>query len=157
MSESPVLAAPQEFAAATSYQVRDELGDYIVRDLLGPWEGPTEQFPTRARGPRDRDLVGMLGPKHNPLSTVEAASEVPDTEPGAEADGDNGELRETLSVQNAGRMWASSMGLSFAVPSGVEVLAVTLSWGRSSSRCCTGLRTHTARRAPSSVVRTTLA
>jgi len=129
MPESPVLAVSQQFAEASSYQVRDELGDYIVRDLLGPWEGVTEQFPPRARGPRDRYLVGMLGPKHNPRSTVEAASEVPDTEPGSDGDGEESELRETLSVQNAGRMWASSMGMSFTVPAGVDVLAVTVAWG----------------------------
>jgi hypothetical protein len=129
MPDSPVLAVPQQFVAGTSYQVRDELADYVVRDLLGAWDGPTEQFPPRARGPRDRYLVGMLGPKHNPRSTVDAASDVPDTEPGAEVDGDDGELRETLSVQNAGRMWASSMGLSFSAPSDVDVLSVTVSWG----------------------------
>ncbi len=129
MPDSPVLAVPQQFATGTSYQLRDELADYIVRDLLGPWEERTERFPPRARGPRDRYLVGMLGPKHNPRSTIDAASEVPDTEPGAEADGEDGELRETLSVQNAGRMWASSMGLSFSVQSNVDRIAVTVTWG----------------------------
>jgi hypothetical protein len=129
MSESPVLAVEQHFADATSYQVRDELGDYLTRDLLGPWDGPTEQFAPRARGPRDRYLVGMLGPKHTPRSAVEAACEVPDTEAGSGDDGEDGELREMLSVQNAGRMWASSMGLSCSVPSDVDTLTVTVTWG----------------------------
>ncbi|HWH00352.1 MAG TPA: hypothetical protein VNV66_13730, partial [Pilimelia sp.] len=129
MSESPVLAVPQSFAPATSYQVRDELADYLSRDLLGPWAGQTEQFAYGARGPRDRYLVGMLGPKHNPRSVIEAASDMPDTEPGSDADGEDGELRETFSVQNAGRIWASSMGLSFGVPLDVDALAVTVGWG----------------------------
>jgi hypothetical protein len=127
--QSPVLAVPQQFAEATSYQIRDELGDFIVRDLLGPWGGQDERFPLRARGPRDRYLVGMLGPKHNPVSTVEASSDMVDTEVGTDGDGEDGELRETFSVQNAGRMWASSMGLSFAVPNDTVVLRVTIGWG----------------------------
>src|SRR5690606_15038588 len=62
------LDAPQHFADATSYEVRDKLVDYIRRDLLGPWEGEYEEFPPKAMGPRERYLVGMLGPKPNPNS-----------------------------------------------------------------------------------------
>ncbi len=126
---SPVLDVPQQFADATSHEIRDELGGYVERDLLGPWDGPTEQFPPHARGPRDRYLVGMLGPKYTPRSTIEAADEVPDTTLGGDADGDDGELPERFSVQNAGRIWASSMGLAFAVPNEVDAVAVTAAWG----------------------------
>jgi hypothetical protein len=126
---NPVLDVPQQFEPATSHQVRDELVDYIMRDLLGPWGGPSEQLPPRARGPRDRYLVGMLGPKYNPRSALDAADRMPD-ELGAQADAEDGELPEQFSVQNAGRLWASSMGLSFAVPSDVDALAATASWGR---------------------------
>ena len=129
MADALALDAPQGFEDVGSYQVRDELGEYVARDLLGPWEGPTEQFPPRARGPRDRYLVGMLGPKHNPVSTIAAASEIPDTEPGSDSDGEDSELRETFSVQNAGRIWASSMGLSSTVPSDVDAVSVTVEWG----------------------------
>lgn len=41
------LDLPQEFAEASSYQVRDELMDLIERDLLGPWDGELEVFPPR--------------------------------------------------------------------------------------------------------------
>ncbi len=68
------LDEAQEFAAASSYQVRDELAGLIERDLLGPWDG---------------------------------------------------ELPDLLTMQNAGRMWASSMGLSCVVASGVGTLTVT--------------------------------
>lgn len=64
------LDAAQEFSGAGSHQVRDELGELIERDLLGPWDGETEQFAPNAGGPRERYLVGMLGPKHDPTSTV---------------------------------------------------------------------------------------
>jgi hypothetical protein len=111
----PVLDVPQQFEPATSFQVRDELADYLARDLLGPWDGPAERLKPGARGPRDRYLVGALGPRFNPRSTLEAADRMPD-ELGADADTEDGELPEQFSVQNAGRLWASSMGLSFTVP-----------------------------------------
>jgi hypothetical protein len=124
----PVLDVPQQFEPATSFQVRDELADYLARDLLGPWDGPAERLKPGARGPRDRYLVGALGPRFNPRSTLEAADRMPD-ELGADADAEDGELPEQFSVQNAGRLWASSMGLSFTVPAGLPALAVTASWG----------------------------
>jgi hypothetical protein len=129
MSEPhPILDVPQEFAPASSYQVRDELADYLRRDLLGPWDGPEEQFRPKARGPRDRYLVGALGPRFNPRSTLEASDRMPD-DLGADTDPEDGELPEQFSVQNAGRLWASSMGMSFTVPADLPVLAVTAGWG----------------------------
>src|SRR4051812_10456403 len=71
------LDAPQEFADASSFEVPDELGDLISRDLLGPWGGPEEQFAPRARGPRDRYLVGMLGPRPATTSTRGQADRQP--------------------------------------------------------------------------------
>ncbi|HLT11285.1 MAG TPA: hypothetical protein VK028_10825, partial [Micromonosporaceae bacterium] len=56
------LDVPQRFAPATSYQVRDELEDLIRRDLLGPWDGEHERFRPNMLGPRERYLVGRLGP-----------------------------------------------------------------------------------------------
>ncbi|APU22203.1 DISARM system helicase DrmA [Actinoalloteichus sp. GBA129-24] len=129
-AESPIhpLDIPQQFIPATSYEVRDELERIVRDDLLGPWEGETEQFRPGAAGPRERYLVGMLGPTRLPRSVAAAASELPDTEAGIN-DGGDGELPEVSTPQNLGRIWASSMGLSFAVPLDVDVLAVTASWG----------------------------
>ena len=124
------LDMPQAFATASSYQVRDELAGLIGRDLLGPWGGELEVFPPRAPGPGERYLIGRLGPRHDPDSAREAAGEVVDTEMSAGGDTTDGELPDLLTLQNAGRMWASSMGLSFVVASGVDELSVTASWGR---------------------------
>ena len=126
---TPPLDTPQAFSGAGSHQVRDELGELIERDLLGPWDGETEQFAPNAGGPRERYLVGMLGPKHDPTSTLAQADEVPDTEDGVRGDGE-AELPDVLTPQSLGRIWASSMGLSFAVPGDVNVLAVTAAWGQ---------------------------
>jgi hypothetical protein len=124
------LNLPQEFAAASSYQVRDELAGLIERDLLGPWDGELEAFPPRSPGPCERYLVGRLGPRHDPRSSREAAEGAVDTELSASGDAADGELPDLLTMQNAGRMWASSMGLSFVVDGGTDELAVTAAWGR---------------------------
>jgi hypothetical protein len=121
---------PQHFAEASSYQVRDELEQLIARDLLGPWDGEFEEFEPRAPGPLERYLVGRIGPKHVPRSTLDAADELPDTELATGGDAHEGALPDLLTTQNAGRLWASSMGLSFTVPGGVDALDVTASWGR---------------------------
>ncbi len=126
---APAWAVPQEFEPASSYQVRDELGDLISRDLLGPWDGQQEQFRPRAQGPRERYLVGMLGPKHTPGGSGADAGEASDVEIGVEG-GADAELPEVLTPQNVGRLWASSMGLSFAVARNVSRLAVTVHWGQ---------------------------
>lgn len=124
--QPPAWQVPQTFEPATSYQVRDELQALIERDLLGPWDGPTEVLPRNSTGPRDRYLVGMLGPKR----VTGVSTEMVDTELGSDGAGGDAELPEKLTTQDAGRMWASSMGLSFAVPATVDVLSVKAEWGR---------------------------
>lgn len=66
------LDEAQEFAVASSYQVRDELAGLIERDLLG------------SVGRGARGAAAAFG-----------------------GDGADGELPELLTMQNAGRMWAS--------------------------------------------------
>jgi Helicase conserved C-terminal domain len=124
------LDVPQTFEQASSFQVRDELEKLVEQDLLGPWDGPLEQFPPKRMGPRERYLVGMLGPKHDAKSTVDDADEVPDTETGVGGDASEVELPEVISPQSLGRIWASSMGLSFCVPADVDVVGVKAEWGR---------------------------
>src|SRR5664279_4627282 len=119
---------PQRFAAATSESVRGELIDIIGRDLLGPWAGEDEEFAPRAAGPRDRYLVGMLGPRTVPGTGPATEPGQADTETGGDSAGDP-ELPEVLSPQTLGRIWASSMGLSFAIDPSVTAVAGETSWG----------------------------
>lgn len=121
---------PQSFSGASSYAVREELQQLISDDLLGPWDGPTEQFAPNSSGPGDRYLVGKLGPRHSVKSATEAASTGLDANVGPGADGDDSEVQDQLTPQNAGRMWASSMGLSCCVIAAAERLKVVASWGR---------------------------
>ncbi|RFU39429.1 helicase [Actinomadura logoneensis] len=124
------LDQPQDFAEATSFQVRDELEDLVRRDLLGPWDGPSERFHPRAMGPRERYLVGMLGPRHTPSSVTDEAGEVQDNDTGVEGDASDAELPDVVSPQALGKLWASSMGLSFCVDAAIDAVSVRAAWGR---------------------------
>ncbi|MEU4376942.1 DISARM system helicase DrmA [Pseudonocardia alni] len=123
-----VLDAVQDITERSSPEVRDELERLIRADLLGPWDGDRERFAPRAMGPRERYLVGLLGPRPSPLESADDADLPLDTDSGAHDVGE-AELPEILTPQAAGRMWASSMGLSFTVDRDEVSLAVDVSWG----------------------------
>ncbi|MGW1401194.1 DISARM system helicase DrmA [Streptomyces sp. NPDC002405] len=129
----PLDEVPQTFRAGDSYTVRDGLVTYIRRDLLGPWDGETETLPGGSSGPRDRYLVGMLGPRPDTVTAdriARAAAQSADSDSGDEQEGDDTGLQDRLSPQAAGHIWASSMGLSFTVPASVGTLTVEVCWGR---------------------------
>lgn len=128
------LDVPQTFLPGPSHDVRDALGSYISRDLLGPWDGPAEKLPHHSAGPGDRYLVGRLGPRGSDARTREelqrSAAQEADVEPGSDADGHDPAPADQLTPQAAGSMFASSMGLSFVVPAAIGTLTVRASWGR---------------------------
>jgi hypothetical protein len=105
---------PQSFTEATSTEVRDVIQDFVVRDLLGPWDGPTEILGLVAgepKDPRDRYLVGTLGPRKT--DRVEDTESV-DLDLGA-TESSEPELPEVVNPRMLGKLWVSSMGLSFEV------------------------------------------
>ncbi|MHA5047083.1 DISARM system helicase DrmA [Streptomyces sp. SD15] len=129
----PLDEVPQTFRAGDSYAVRDGLVTYIRRDLLGPWDGETETLSNASSGPRDRYLVGMLGPQTQAVTGDEialAAAQSADGDSGDEQEGDDGDPQDRLTPQAAGHIWASSMGLSFTVPASVGTLSANVRWGR---------------------------
>ncbi|MET7839193.1 DISARM system helicase DrmA [Streptomyces sp. NPDC005356] len=129
----PLDEVPQTFRAGDSYAVRDGLVTYIRRDLLGPWDGHAETLSSASSGPRDRYLVGMLGPQPQAVTGDEialAAAQSADSDSGDEQEGDDAEPQDRLTPQAAGHIWASSMGLSFTVPASVGTLSTTVRWGR---------------------------
>ncbi|MEO3976465.1 DISARM system helicase DrmA [Streptomyces sp. CAU 1734] len=130
----PFKEVPQTFLPGGSHGVRDKLVTYIQRDLLGPWDGRTETLPPRSAGPRDRYLVGMLGPRPESSDTATRiarnAAQLADVGAGSDGGEDEGGPQERLTPQASGRIWASSMGLSFVVPVSVGALTVKASWGR---------------------------
>ena len=52
-----------------------------------------------------------------------------DLDDSAQGDAAEPDLPEVLTPQTLGKMWAASMGMSFAVPADVDALSVTASWG----------------------------
>lgn len=129
----PLEEVPQTFRAGDSYTVRDGLVAYIRRDLLGPWDGEIETLPSASSGPRDRYLVGMLGPQPQAVTKDDlalAAAQSADGDSGDEQEGDDAAPQDRLTPQAAGRIWASSMGLSFTVPASVGTLSAHVRWGR---------------------------
>jgi len=122
-------------------EVRAAFEDLLTRELLGPWDGPEEELPA-GTSPGERYLLGKLVPRRS--ETYE-----PVTRPNESAQDDDVEDRPEL-VQEAGlgleldaddappppaavrsrAMAASSLGLAFAVPPGVDQVTVTASWGR---------------------------
>ncbi|MFE1010027.1 DISARM system helicase DrmA [Streptomyces sp. NPDC058794] len=129
----PIDEVPQTFRDGDSYDVRDGLVAYIRRDLLGPWDGVTETLPASSSGPRDRYLVGMLGPRPQSVTSDKiavVAAQSADGESGEEQEGDDSAPEDRLTPQAAGHIWASSMGLSCTVPASVGTLSAIARWGR---------------------------
>ena len=116
---------------ATSYDVRAELEDFLERDLLGPRDGPDEELPP-GTPPAERYILGRLVPLE------ERTSPAPEVVEDGEADltdretiGASQDLEEpeAPAVVRSGTMAASSLGLSFWVPTSVDALSVEAHWG----------------------------
>ncbi|WP_051392741.1 DISARM system helicase DrmA [Glycomyces arizonensis] len=118
-----LLHAPQDFAEAASFGVRDGLIDYIARDLLGPWGAEDEVI--EHYSPRDRYLVGQLGPKTLRGDDLDDGDDGQSVAAGAE----DPELPDKTPPVDAGRIWASSMGLAFTVAPETDAIHVIAEWG----------------------------
>ena len=125
----------------TAYEVRAELEDLLERDLMGPWDGPAEELPPGTT-PGERYVLGKLVPRRRD-------GDEPVTDPDAAADDDDVEDRPELlgegsvdldandpadppsaAAVRSRAMSASSIGLSFSVPTHVDSVIVTAAWGR---------------------------
>jgi hypothetical protein len=117
----PLLEAPPPRA------LRAMLEDAVVRDLLGPAAGETEEIV----GERvfDRYLLGMLAPRrlHDPTAALG-----PEQDDGlAREAGSNREDGQTDDgTVAATTMFPSAMGLSFCVAKDVGPLRLTVRWGQ---------------------------
>ncbi len=115
--------APALIVKAPS-DIRDELTDMVVRDLLGPAGGPDEELNQREDHAYQRYLVGMLAPK---------SSEIPggELDETAAAGGDEGEEGAPESGVPAGGTYVpSSIGLSFVVAGDAKEIVVEAEWGQ---------------------------
>lgn len=110
--------------ANTPSNLRDELTDMVVRDLLGPAGGPVEELNQQEDHVYQRYLVGMLAPQGHEI----AGGELDEL---ATGDGDEGEEGAPESgVPAGGTYFPASMGLSFVVAAEAQQIVVDAEWGQ---------------------------
>jgi hypothetical protein len=105
----------------SSMKIRDELEQMVLKDLLGPTGGTTEEIVELSV--RDRYLVGMLAPKRQELSPEEF-DEL--------AEGGSGTVEEgptDFTAPTTKTMFPSSFGLTFCVDAKAKELQITARWG----------------------------
>jgi hypothetical protein len=113
---NPVLLPPG------STQIRSELLQVVLADLLGPARGPEEELDER--NVRDRYLVGMLAPKRQELSPEEF-DELAQGGVGSTEDGST-----DFTAPPARTMFPSSFGVTFSVDAEAEAIQITARWGQ---------------------------
>ena len=113
----------------TPYQIRQQLEAKIVRDLLGPVNGPEEEIDEGKVS--DRYLVGLLAPqkrdKNAPLE-----EEIPELQEPLEVAGT--ETAEDGKSERSGAasktIFPSSFGMTFCVSSEAKALYIIAGWGQ---------------------------
>ena len=123
----------------TAYDVRAQFEDLLERDLLGPWDGPTEELPPSST-PGERYLLGRLVPRrpdsYEPASSADSEDDdVEDRpelveEPALDLTDDEDDEAAPAAAIRTRAMASSSLGLAFTVADDVDRVAVTASWGR---------------------------
>ena len=128
-STQPEPPQKQILTEATPYDIREELHQLILRDLLGPVNGETEEV--QEGSVSNRYLVGVLAPKIRSKNPEEPTEEAPEQQDNlAPAGKDNAE--EGLSdsaIPPATSMFPSSIGMSFCVSGETKELEITAKWG----------------------------
>lgn len=126
--------------AIAGYDARAQLDDMLERDLLGPWDGPTEEL-LAGTTPGERYLLGKLVPRRadtdEPNADPDAAEDddVEDRpelleEAGLDLDPDDPENEPSPAAVRSRAMAASSLGLAFTVSEDVDAVVVRADWGR---------------------------
>lgn len=113
---------PSDPAPYPGAHVRGRLEDLVVRQLLGPWDGPEEIVDEPSV--RGRYLAGMLAPR----GSTGLPEEYDDNDPGG-SDGEDG-ITDAPAPKAATAMLPTSIGLTFAVSTEATALQITARWGR---------------------------
>lgn len=121
-AQPALVPEPSNPAPYPAAHVRGRLEDLVVRQLLGPWDGPEEIVDELSV--RGRYLVGMLAPR----GSSGIPEEYDDNDPGG-SDGEDG-ITEAPPPKAATAMLPTSIGLTFAVSAEATALQVTARWGR---------------------------
>jgi hypothetical protein len=110
----------EKLATPSSTQIRQELQDLVLRDLLGPAGGEEEII--EEPYVRERYILGMLAPQGQsflPEEEEDLAITEEDTEEG---------IVEQPTVRNS-TMLPSSMGLTFTVDGSAQAIQIKAKWG----------------------------
>src|SRR5262249_3343742 len=105
----------------SSMQIRAELEELVLNDLLGPAGGPAEEITEKSV--RDRYLVGMLAPTRQNLSPEEF-DELSEGGAGTVEDG-----AAEYSGPAAKTMFPSSFGMTFCVDAEATEFQIVACWG----------------------------
>lgn len=123
---SPDQPKPSEITPVPSpAELREELVELALRDLLGPAGGPEEIVETEIRS---RYLIGRLAPRSTKRSSLPRDEEMDQVLTG-ESSTEDGEEETEHSDLPAGSIFPSSMGLSFVVNGDADAIRVTVRWG----------------------------
>jgi len=111
-------------SSTTPHQIRDELTEIVIKDLLGPAGSAEEELSQYEDRVRERYLVGMLAPK----STRVPAEEIDDL---GTSETDDPEVGQTDNgTPTTDTFFPNSMGMSFVVDLDARSLLVKTEWGR---------------------------
>jgi Helicase conserved C-terminal domain len=122
IAQQPEVAASSLLLQPLSQaQLRDELEQLVLQDLLGPAAGPEEEL--EEASVRDRYLVGALAPRDMQLTPEEVDELAASAETGNEDGKDDDVALNTITF------YPSSIGLSFCIDGSASSLLVKASWG----------------------------
>jgi len=124
MTETPSGASQPQPTGPAPVDIREELQDLIIGDLLGPAGASDEEIPGRERV-RDRYVLGALAPR----GTRSLDRERSDDE-GVEADDSGGVESSPDPSAGQSMLYPSSVGFSCVVDGAVRHLVANASWGR---------------------------
>lgn len=123
-NDPPAAASGGMLAALApgARQLRAELEDLVLKELLGPRGGPEEEVSENRL--QDRYLIGMLAPRNKRVRAAEMDTLAEDGE-GSVEDGATDD--SALPVDS---LYPSSVGLTCTVDATVREIVVTARWGR---------------------------
>jgi hypothetical protein len=124
MNTSMTPIGTQALLRKTPDDLRNELTDMVVRDLLGPAGGPDEELNQYEDHVYQRYLVGMLAPKDEEID----GGELDELATGEGDEGEEGE--QDPGVPAGGTYFPSSMGLSFVVAAKEKEIVIEAEWGQ---------------------------
>ena len=107
----------EKLSSPSAMDLRAELQDKVLKDLLGPAAGPEEEVDER--NVRGRYILGLLAPK--------GQSVIPDQQDELGFDGadDSEEGKADTAIPQTASMLPSSIGLTFTVDGNAESIQVT--------------------------------